>query len=40
MKCEYKIIPVEGPAKGDLNLLTSDDIANINTALDTLVKSL
>jgi hypothetical protein len=40
MKCDYKIIPVEGPHKGDLNLLTSDDLANINTALDTLVKSL
>jgi hypothetical protein len=38
--CEYNIIPVEGPAKGDLNNLTSDDIANINTALDTLVRSL
>lgn len=38
--CEYKIVPVDGPAKGDLNNLTSDDIANINTALDTLVRSL
>lgn len=38
--CEYKIVPVDGPAKGDLDNLTSDDIANINTALDTLVRSI
>jgi len=38
--CQYKIVPVEGPAKGDLENLTSDDIANINISLDTLVRSL
>jgi hypothetical protein len=40
LKASYKIQPVEGPAKGDLDNLTADDIANINNSLHSLAESL